>query len=545
MKVVFEFREGIETEHCWTNEEETCKRCIAHGRSCCNNGVLVSLYEGSREENASPPTSTRNSTSSTIETSGKMSITRVDGTMIPSMKHPPQFSPKGLRVLLVDDNPFFVDVMGRMLRECEYNVTMCTRVSQAIYLLKKNRGTFDIVMSEVFLPEEGGFQLLEIAGLGFGLPVILMSAMAETSVVMRGVTHGACDFLIKPIRMEELRNIWQHVIRRRQDCKISFNLLDDSGGDESSDGGGTVDSKKRKDKAQAQESDGRKMIEDISGLKKARVHWTVQLHQQFVKAVNQLQIDKAVPKKILDIMKVQGLTRENVASHLQKYRLYLRRLSGINSEPRPVASFQAAGNGIAGGSMQIRQGGRKQIQENEEHQSLLSPSALNNGGAGAAISSRRSGSPGIDKATLISLHQYRAYQQKQAAGDEAQTISKGGLDIEPAGGLSRKTRKRKRSAAAVKTEHVDTTRISTKTQYSFPSFADSTGKSRVTAREGKEQEKISLWNDTEDLFLEKFAHEYDLPNLSAAAAAQDFMSTASAPDISDYFIDDLLAQSHK
>jgi DNA-binding response OmpR family regulator len=31
---------------------------------------------------------------------------------------------------------------------------------------------------------------------------------------MRGVTHGACDFLIKPVRIEELRNIWQHVIRR-------------------------------------------------------------------------------------------------------------------------------------------------------------------------------------------------------------------------------------------------------------------------------------------------------------------------------------------
>jgi SHAQKYF class myb-like DNA-binding protein len=50
------------------------------------------------------------------------------------------------------------------------------------------------------------------------------------------------------------------------------------------------------------------------------VVWSVELHQQFVNAVNSLGIDKAVPKRILDLMGVAGLTRENVASHLQKYR---------------------------------------------------------------------------------------------------------------------------------------------------------------------------------------------------------------------------------
>jgi hypothetical protein len=44
----------------------------------------------------------------------------------------------------------------------------------------------------------------------------VMSGNGTTDVVLRGVTHGAVDFLIKPVRLEELRNAWQHVVRRKR-----------------------------------------------------------------------------------------------------------------------------------------------------------------------------------------------------------------------------------------------------------------------------------------------------------------------------------------
>lgn len=43
-----------------------------------------------------------------------------------------------------------------------------------------------------------------------------MSSDGETSAVMKGITHGACDYLLKPVRLEELRNIWQHVVRKKR-----------------------------------------------------------------------------------------------------------------------------------------------------------------------------------------------------------------------------------------------------------------------------------------------------------------------------------------
>ncbi|XP_074562027.1 transcription factor PCL1-like [Curcuma longa] len=66
--------------------------------------------------------------------------------------------------------------------------------------------------------------------------------------------------------------------------------------------------------------------------KRPRLVWTPQLHKRFVDVVTHLGIKNAVPKTIMQLMNVEGLTRENVASHLQKYRLYLKRKEGRSSE---------------------------------------------------------------------------------------------------------------------------------------------------------------------------------------------------------------------
>ncbi|KAK4789262.1 hypothetical protein SAY86_020581 [Trapa natans] len=60
--------------------------------------------------------------------------------------------------------------------------------------------------------------------------------------------------------------------------------------------------------------------------KKMKVDWTPELHKKFVHAVEQLGVDQAIPSRILEHMKVEGLTRHNVASHLQKYRMNRRHI---------------------------------------------------------------------------------------------------------------------------------------------------------------------------------------------------------------------------
>ncbi|CAK8569672.1 unnamed protein product [Lathyrus sativus] len=107
----------------------------------------------------------------------------------------------------------------------------------------------------------------------------------------------------------------------------SQNILENSGNQNKRIG------KRRKDKVEEGEEDedgeeegegegkGTGDGDDLSSQKKLRVVWSVNLHRKFICVVNKLDLEKVVPKKILDLMNVEGLARENVVSHLQVYIL--------------------------------------------------------------------------------------------------------------------------------------------------------------------------------------------------------------------------------
>uniref|UniRef100_A0A7N0UDH1 HTH myb-type domain-containing protein n=1 Tax=Kalanchoe fedtschenkoi TaxID=63787 RepID=A0A7N0UDH1_KALFE len=71
--------------------------------------------------------------------------------------------------------------------------------------------------------------------------------------------------------------------------------------------------------------------------RKQRRSWSQDLHRRFLHSLQQLGgADVATPKQIRELMKVDGLTNDEVKSHLQKYRLHTRR-------PAPPPS-QASGS---------------------------------------------------------------------------------------------------------------------------------------------------------------------------------------------------------
>ncbi|CAH8280070.1 unnamed protein product [Arabidopsis lyrata] len=91
----------------------------------------------------------------------------------------------------------------------------------------------------------------------------------------------------------------------------------------------SLSKKQNEDDSDRKEEDGKgnehNGMESCTRMK--RTVWTVELHQKFVNAVQQLGgVDKASPEQIHALMNVEGLPVINVASHLQKYRLYLKKI---------------------------------------------------------------------------------------------------------------------------------------------------------------------------------------------------------------------------
>ncbi|URE43395.1 REC [Musa troglodytarum] len=256
--------------------------------------------------------------------------------------------PFGMRVLAVDDDRVCLRLLETQLKACGYQVTATQHALTALELLRENKDNYDIVISDVEMPDMDGFKLLEIIGLEMDIPVIMLSVKSEISYVMKGVQHGAVDYLVKPVRLEDLKLIWKHVIKKSLLVKKESNDPSNTHiqKQKAENDRYSITTRKSMDKIKEKEdyvhenSDG-----EPSKQKRQRLSWSADLHTHFIKAVNHLGLDRAVPKKILDVMNVKGLTRENVASHLQKYRKTLKR-NGIELQQQYCGGPHPHGFGV-------------------------------------------------------------------------------------------------------------------------------------------------------------------------------------------------------
>ena len=90
--------------------------------------------------------------------------------------------PVGMRVLVVDDDPLCLLIVGKMLGKCRYVATTSASATEALALLKQSPCPYDIVLTDVCLPDIDGFKLLEEIGLQLAIPVIMMSSNGDTTV---------------------------------------------------------------------------------------------------------------------------------------------------------------------------------------------------------------------------------------------------------------------------------------------------------------------------------------------------------------------------
>ena len=116
----------------------------------------------------------------------------------------PLNQPTPPRILVVDDERSLRDLLAIVLRREGYEVLLAGSGQAALAALQ--RGPVDLLISDIKMPDMSGVEVLRAAKQADpGLPAIMMTAFASTETAVEAMRLGACDYLIKPFDVDELK----------------------------------------------------------------------------------------------------------------------------------------------------------------------------------------------------------------------------------------------------------------------------------------------------------------------------------------------------
>lgn len=119
-------------------------------------------------------------------------------------------------VLLVDDEPDFVELMAHGLRAKGFE---CSTAGTGMEALAKARQLQpDAVVLDIMLPDLDGFTICEMLrrhSATARIPVVMLTCLGGALSRLNGLAAGADDYLTKPFKMPELVAHLQAAIRQR------------------------------------------------------------------------------------------------------------------------------------------------------------------------------------------------------------------------------------------------------------------------------------------------------------------------------------------
>lgn len=112
---------------------------------------------------------------------------------------------ENIYILIVDDNQENLRVVGNFLKEKNYKIALATDAVSAREVLLVNK--IDLILLDVMLPGTSGFdfcKMLKENPETRDIPVIFLTALTDTTDLVKGFHVGGVDYITKPFRKEEL-----------------------------------------------------------------------------------------------------------------------------------------------------------------------------------------------------------------------------------------------------------------------------------------------------------------------------------------------------
>jgi two-component system response regulator PilR (NtrC family) len=122
---------------------------------------------------------------------------------------------KGESILVIDDEEVMRDILGSLLAEAGYQVTLAKDGPEGLALAR--RSAFDAAIVDVMLPEMGGLEVLEeLKKVDPDLVVLMITAFASVETAITAMKKGAFDYVAKPFKHEEVLHILSNGLKQRR-----------------------------------------------------------------------------------------------------------------------------------------------------------------------------------------------------------------------------------------------------------------------------------------------------------------------------------------
>ena len=134
-------------------------------------------------------------------------------------------NPESPRILIVDDEEDIRTILEMALTTISgYSVD--TAEDGRIALLKMRDKRYDVVITDLQMPEMDGSRLLDIARNEFpDIPVIVITGFARLETAIEALQLGASNFITKPFRIPEIRDVIEKSIHRKREREIPRRVL--------------------------------------------------------------------------------------------------------------------------------------------------------------------------------------------------------------------------------------------------------------------------------------------------------------------------------
>ncbi len=110
---------------------------------------------------------------------------------------------KIIKVLLVDDEKGYINVLANRLSKRSINATKAFSGTQAIQILRKK--DFDVVVLDLKMEDMDGIEVLKIMKkMAPEVPVIFLTGHGSQEAAREGIAFGAFDYLTKPCELSQL-----------------------------------------------------------------------------------------------------------------------------------------------------------------------------------------------------------------------------------------------------------------------------------------------------------------------------------------------------